>query len=105
MISYQISASMIADIKNGRVDAGAFTTAEAGLRAKEDPALRSAVLEPTPQIAESQRESEIVLLLNKDATQLTQALNEDIAGMLADGTVSKALTTNGIDASFAAQAS
>lgn len=100
--SYQTSASMIADIKNGRVDAGAFTTAESGLRAKEDPSLKSAVLQPTPQIAESQTQSDVVLLLNKDATQLTQALNEDITGLLADGTIAKALTDNGIDASFAA---
>ncbi|WP_354002963.1 substrate-binding periplasmic protein [Microbacterium elymi] len=36
---YQTSASLIADIKNGRVNAGAFTSAEASLRAAEDTAL------------------------------------------------------------------
>jgi polar amino acid transport system substrate-binding protein len=100
--TYQTSTALIADIENGRVGAGAFTSAEAGLRAKQSPGLKAAMLEPTPAVAESTDKSDVVLFMNKDATELTSAMNDDLKALLADGTVAEALRSNGVDPSLAA---
>lgn len=99
--TYQTSTTLVSDIKNGRVGSGAFTSAEAGLRAKQS-GLKAALLQPTPAVTESGTKSDVVLFLNKQAAQLTQAMNDDIAMLLQDGTIANALKSNGVDASLAA---
>jgi len=103
VVVYQDSASLVADIQNGRVDAGAFTSAEAALRAQESGSLKSAVLQPTPEVPSSQQPNDVVLLLNKSATALTDALNDDIKSLIDDGTMADILQENGIDPSLVAK--
>jgi len=103
VVVYQDSASLVADIQNGRVDAGAFTSAEAALRAQESGSLKSAVLQPTAEVPSSEQPNDVVLLLNKNATALTDALNDDIKSLIADGTIADILQENGIDPSLVAK--
>lgn len=102
VVIYQDSASLVGDIKNGRVDAGAFTSAEASLRAEEDGELEAAVLEATPEVPSSEQPNDVVLFLAKGSTELTEAFNEDIATLIEDGTIAAALEEYGIDASLVA---
>lgn len=102
VVIYQDSASLVGDIKNGRVDAGAFTSAEASLRAEEDGELQAAVLEATPDVPSTEQPNDVVLFLAKGSTELTEAFNEDIATLIEDGTIAAALEEYGIDPSLVA---
>lgn len=102
VVIYQTSAPLIADIKNGRIDAGAFTSSETELRAQEDPSLKSEVLKPTDKIPTSEQPNNVILLLNKKATPLTDALNADILTLIKDGTIAGALKKFGLDPSLVA---
>lgn len=102
VVIYQDSASLVGDIKNGRVDAGAFTSAEASLRAKEDGELKATVLEATPDVPSTQQPNDVVLFLAKGSTELTEAFNADIATLIEDGTIAGVLEQYGIDPSLVA---
>ncbi len=102
---YQTSASLIADIKNGRVFAGIYESAEAGYRVQQDSALKTAVLTPTPKVKESQGANYIYLISKKGTDSLTAVLNDDIKALLSNGFIASALTKNGVDAKFAAKSS
>ncbi|GAA1508407.1 substrate-binding periplasmic protein [Nocardioides humi] len=101
---YQDTAGLITDVKNGRLDAAVLTSAEVGFRAKEDSKLTATSFQPTPEIAASTSENGVVLALPKSATALTQALNEDIAVLIGDGTVAAALEAQGMDPALAGPA-
>jgi polar amino acid transport system substrate-binding protein len=101
---YQTSAALVSDIKVGRVGAGAFTSTEATLRAKQE-GLKAAVMVPTSKIAQSEAKSNVVLFMNKHSTQLTAAMNDDLRVLLANGTVARALQSNGVSPSLAAKSS
>lgn len=102
---YQTSASLIADIKDGRVFAGVYESAEAGYRVQQDSSLKTAVLTPTPKVKESQGANYIYLISNKGTDSLTTVLNADLKVLLSNGFIASALTKNGVDAKFAAKPS
>ncbi len=102
VVIYQDSASLVGDIKNGRVDAGAFTSAEASLRAQEDGALKAAVLKPSPDVPSTQQPNDVVLFLAKGSTELTEAFNADIATLIADGSIADVLKKYNVDPSLVA---
>src|SRR4029077_3371184 len=92
---YQTSAALVSDIRIGRVGAGAFTSSEAALRAKQE-GLKAALMTPTPKIAQSLTKSNVVLFMNKHSTALTSAMNGDIKVLLSNGTIARALQRNGV---------
>ncbi|MDQ6524841.1 transporter substrate-binding domain-containing protein [Nocardioides sp. LHD-245] len=98
---YQDSASLLTDVKNGRVDAAVLTSAEAGYRAAQDSGLKTTAFQATPEIAASATQNHVVIALPKDETDLIAAIDDDIKTLIADGTVAAALEDNGMDPALA----
>lgn len=100
---YQSSDGLMNDLKNGRVDAGVFTNAEASYRLAQPvgKGLQSETFVPAQQVQASIAKSNVVLALSKGNTSLTNALNADIKSLVAEGAVAKALSSNGMSASLA----
>ncbi|MBM7518026.1 substrate-binding periplasmic protein [Nocardioides nitrophenolicus] len=102
---YQDSASLLTDVKNGRVDAAVLTSAEAGYRAAQDSALTVTAFQATPDIAASTSQNEVVMALPKDETELIGVVDDDIETLVGDGTVATVLKDNGMDPALAGPAS
>lgn len=100
---YQATDGMLTDLSNGRLQVAVLTNAEAGFRAKQTPAaaLKVETIAATPKVQSSKSKSNVVFPLTKDNASLTTALNEDIKALLADGTIAKILTDNGMSAGLA----
>lgn len=101
---YQDSASLLTDVKNGRVDAAVLTSAEAGYRAAQDSGLTVTAFQATPDIAASTSQNEVVMALPKDKTELIGVVDDDIDTLVGDGTVATALKDNGMDPALAGPA-
>ncbi|WGX95852.1 ABC transporter substrate-binding protein [Nocardioides sp. L-11A] len=101
---YQDSASLLTDVKNGRVDAAVLTSAEAGYRAAQDSSLEVVAFQPSPQIAASASQNEVVMAMPKEKTALIAVVDDDIKTLVGDGTVASALEANGMDPSLAGPA-
>ncbi|MBO9522827.1 MAG: amino acid ABC transporter substrate-binding protein [Nocardioidaceae bacterium] len=101
---YQDSASLLTDVKNGRVDAAVLTSAEAGYRAAQDASLEVAAFQSTPEVAASTSENNVVMAMPKEKTALISVVNDDIHALVGDGTVARALEDNGMDPSLAGPA-
>ena len=98
---YQDADSMLADLDAGRIDAATLTTAEASYRQKQSSGLKAEAVAADNRVAASTKPGEVVLVLNKQATEFLSALNEDIDGLLKSGQIGKVLTANGIDSELA----
>ena len=98
---YQDSASLLTDVKNGRIDAAVLTSAEAGYRAAQDSSLKTIGFEPAPEIAASASQNDVVMALPKDKTELISVVDDDIKTLIGNGTVAAALEDNGMDPSLA----
>lgn len=98
---YQNSPAMISDILNGRLDAGVLTTSEAGYRAKQDHGLVVTPFQPTPKVAASQTQNNVVLAITKSETALTKAFDADIKSLLNGGFIADALKAQGMSPSLA----
>jgi polar amino acid transport system substrate-binding protein len=98
---YQDADSMVADLSVGRVDVATLTTAEAGFRAGQVDDLQVATVEADPRVAASEGNSDVVILMAKESTDLAAAINENIAALLAEGTIAQILSDNGIDSKLA----
>lgn len=98
---YQDSASLLTDVKNGRVDSAVLTSAEAGYRAAQDSGLEATAFQATPEIAASTTQNHVVIALPKDKTDLIAVIDDDIKTLIADGTVAAALKDNGMDPALA----
>jgi polar amino acid transport system substrate-binding protein len=98
---YQSSASLMADLKNGRADVGVFTSAEAAYRAKQTPGLKATEAQPNDQVIGSKTRNSVVLLITKGADNLTQALDADIKTLVSNGSIASVLTSNGMSADLA----
>ncbi|KAB2807900.1 substrate-binding periplasmic protein [Pimelobacter simplex] len=98
---YQDSASLLTDVKNGRVDAAVLTSAEAGYRAAQDSGLTATAFQSTPEIAASATQNDVVIALPKDKTDLIAAVDDDIRTLIENGTVAAALEDNGMDPALA----
>ncbi|AJR18064.1 transporter substrate-binding domain-containing protein [Pimelobacter simplex] len=98
---YQDSASLLTDVKNGRVDAAVLTSAEAGYRAAQDSGLTTTAFQSTPEIAASATQNDVVIALPKDKTDLIAAVDDDIRTLIENGTVADVLKDNGMDPDLA----
>lgn len=98
---YQNSPAMISDILNGRLDAGVLTTSEAGYRAKQEHGLVVTPFQPTPKIAASQSQNNVVLAITKSETGLTKAFDADIHTLVSDGFIANTLKAQGMAPSLA----
>lgn len=98
---YQDSAGLMTDLKNGRLDVGVFTSAEAGYRAKQTPGLTVTEAKPNDQVIGSQTRNNVVLLITKGADDLTNALDADIKTLVSNGFIASVLKSNGMDPSLA----
>lgn len=98
---YQSSPAMIYDIENGRLDAGVLTTSEAGYRAKHGVGLVVTPFQPTPKVAASESENNVVLAVTKNETGLTKAFNADIQTLVSNGFIAKTLTAQGMSPNLA----
>ncbi|WP_183407743.1 substrate-binding periplasmic protein [Nocardioides marmoriginsengisoli] len=98
---YQDSASLLTDVKNGRVDAAVLTSAEAGYRAAQDSSLKVTGFQASPEIAASASQNNVVMALPKDKTALISVVNDDIKTLVDNGAVAKALEDNGMDPALA----
>jgi polar amino acid transport system substrate-binding protein len=96
---YQDSTSMISDINSGRLDAGILTSAEAAFRAQGG--LKAAPFAADPSVPSSTKPGKVVIPSPKGNSSLGTAINGDIATLLKDGTVAKALQSNGMDPALA----
>ncbi|WP_436702284.1 substrate-binding periplasmic protein [Nocardioides sp. BYT-33-1] len=101
---YQDSASLLTDVKNGRVDAAVLTSAEAGFRAEQDSGLTVTSFQATPDIPASMSQNEVVMALPKDKTDLIGVVDDDIETLIGDGSVATALKDNGMDPGLAGPA-
>ena len=90
---YQDADGVIADLRNGRIVAGVFTSAEAATRARQYPELTSAELKPDPRVSDSTKPGEVVYPNPRSLAGLNDALNADIQALVADGVVARALTS------------
>lgn len=102
---YQDGVGMVTDVENGRLYAGILTNAEAGYRAKQNPALKVANFQSTPEVAASQGQNNVVLASPKQEAALTKALDADIKKLVSNGAVAAALKANGMDPGLAGPAS
>lgn len=102
---YQDADSMVADLTVGRIDVATLTTAEAGFRAGQVDGLEVATVEPDSRVAASEGDSDVIVLMNKDAGSLADAFNEDIAALLEDGTIADILDEGGISPDLAGSSS
>lgn len=98
---YQNSPAMIYDIQNGRLDAGVLTTSEAGYRAKHGAGLVVTPFQPTPKVAASESQNNVVLAITKSETALTKAFDADIKTLVSDGFIANTLTAQGMSPSLA----
>lgn len=98
---YQDVDSMLADIKNGRLDVGTLDNATATYFAKQNPSLTSVPVQSTPDLPASQKKNTVVLAINKDLTSLNEALSADIETLVKDGFIAGVLKDNGMDPELA----
>lgn len=99
--TYQASAGMITDIRNGRLDVAVLTSAEAGYRASKHSELKVTQLNQTPKVEASKAQNNVVLATPKKEHSLTSVLSEDIKKLVKEGTVASVLKANGMDPSLA----
>lgn len=102
---YQSSASMITDLKAGRIDAAALTGMEAVYRAQKGGSLKATSLAPTPKVIESTHPNNVVLLLGSRSGALADAFSADIKTLVTGGFIGRILKKNGADAAMAGPAS
>jgi polar amino acid transport system substrate-binding protein len=100
---YQASDGLVNDLTNGRVDAGVFTTAEAGFRASQNKAANFKVteFEADASVPSSQKPGEVVLAMTKGNTAMKQAFSEDIKALVSDGTIARFLKDNNMSEKLA----
>lgn len=97
---YQDTASAKQDLANGRIDAGVFSSAEAAYLA-EGSDLKAVQLPADDRVQASTSSNDVVMAVDPRNDALLSALNADIATLLGDGTIAKALSDNGMDATLA----
>ncbi len=95
---YQSTAAVIDDIGNGRIDAGLTGSGEGGyiVSQRADSDLALAALEPDDRFSPSQSAGNVNIPHTKENTELTAALNADIATLREDGTVQSILEEWGL---------
>ncbi|MGW3608063.1 substrate-binding periplasmic protein [Micromonospora sp. NPDC005161] len=102
---FQDADSMVSDLNVGRIDVAVLTTAEAGYRAGQSSGLKVNKVQPDSRVAASKGDSDVVVMMNKNSTELAAAINADIHTLLQDGKIASILKDNGIAASQAGAAS
>lgn len=98
---YQDVDSMLADIRNGRLDVGTLDNATATYFAKANPGLASTPVQSTAALPASEQKNTVVLAINKDLTSLNEALSADIATLIKEGYIAGVLKDNGMDPALA----
>ncbi len=103
---YQDSDSMISDLQAGRVDVAVLTSAEGAYRAKQlGGNVKAKQMQPTPKVAASTAPGQVVLAVQQDEKELTDAFNADLQKLIQDGSVASILKNNGMDPSLAGSGS
>ncbi|MET1155851.1 transporter substrate-binding domain-containing protein [Arthrobacter sp.] len=98
---YQDVDSMLSDIRNGRLDVGTLDNATATYFAKANPGLTATPVQATSALPASEQKNTVVLAINKDLTNLHEALSADIATLIKGGYIARVLKDNGMDPALA----
>lgn len=105
VVVFQDTASLMADLESGRIDAAILTSAEGAFRAAaSDQKLKAEPFEPSDQIESSTEPGQVVLAMVKGNDSLTLAFNENIKTMIEDGTIAALLEDEGMDPELAGSA-
>ena len=100
---YQDGEAVFSDLAAGRIDAVVDSVGATTARFQTTPIDKAQIvpLPPDPRVATSQRPGQVNWPTSKENSQLTQALNAQIAAMRADGTIAKTLEKYGLAADAA----
>lgn len=101
VVGYPSPAAIMADLKAGRLDAAVMASSEAAVRVSDDKDLKAATMQADPEVAATTSPGKVVMAIVPDNKSLTDAINADLATLLKDGSIAKALTDNKLDAALA----
>lgn len=97
--TYSSSVELSQDMLNGRLDAAIDSVATSQLYYKDDPDIQVKVADKDDRIAVTVNTPQVIFPVSKDNTALKDALDEDIATMRSDDTLSSLIADAGFDTS------